>query len=357
MDLVELPHHVIQRVFDFLEPLDVYWCRCVCKTFHQESVEWLKKCPPIDACQCVARLIETYGNPILQCDGPQNRITEEQLFMKNAEMNGETPFENEPLTRWYFKHGTNFRHLPKSGVNKALESHLTGGMDCLPSFSFVRIDFRFCRLINQISFKYPTIGLAQYVSTEFELDDEIFKTSMHALLDIPKECCLSERILPIIESHIEVIHINRFASDHKVIITDWSDPQSTKPNLKDPEYPVRAFIYLIEEPSGHHPIDIVEFVRGFDFPVMRVCVEKRSLFYVKPSQDRLLQHPSAISIAFADDGRVLGFVIHSTYEESRINEFASILVETFGSIKFVNLLMPFDHGFDSSYSQILLIRI
>ncbi|XP_074594682.1 uncharacterized protein LOC141850052 [Brevipalpus obovatus] len=312
--------------------------------------------------------------------------------MKNAEMNGETPLEDDPITWWYFKHGTNFRHLPKSVVDKALESHFTEGMNCLPSFSFVRVNPVFHRLIYQIPFKYPTIGLAQYVTTELELDDEIFKTSIYALLDIPKECCLSERILPIIESHIEVIHINRFASDHKVIITDWSDPQSTKPNLKDPEYPVRAFIYLIEEPSGHHPIDIVEFVRGFDFPVMRVCVEKRSLFYVNPSQDRLFRHPSAISIAFAgkqiqssiqcfqefsnesdlsqevtkfkesikfpiDDGRVLGFVIHSTYGESRIDEFASILIKIFGNIKFVNLQTPFDHDSDSSYSQILLIRI
>ncbi|XP_074595602.1 uncharacterized protein LOC141850785 [Brevipalpus obovatus] len=170
MGLVELPNHFIQRVFDFLEPFDVYRCRGVCRTFYHEAVKWLEKCPPVDACQCVARMIETDEVPLLKCDRPQNGITKKQLITKNAEMNGETPGDmfEEVLTWWYFKHGTNFRHLPKSGVDKALESHFTEGMDCLPSFSFVRVDYRFCLLIHQISFRYPTIGLAQYVTAELD---------------------------------------------------------------------------------------------------------------------------------------------------------------------------------------------
>ncbi|XP_074595331.1 uncharacterized protein LOC141850574 isoform X2 [Brevipalpus obovatus] len=317
----------------------------------------------------------------------KNGITGEQLIMKNREMNNKNPCD-EILFWWYFKRRTNFRHLPKSGVEKTLESFLNEGMDCLPSFSFVRVDHCFHHhLIEEISFGYPTIGLSQDIQNEPKLDDEIFKTSVHALLGTPKECCISEGIFSFIVPHIEAIHINRFASDHKVIITDWSDPESIKPDLEDPEYPVKAFVYFVKELSGHS-MDIIEFVSGFDFPVMRAPMDEGYLLYWNPSKDRLIRQPSGISLAFAgkqvlssiqcfrelsnesdltqevtkfknsikfptNDGRVLGFVIHS-YGKSRIEEFSSILMKTFESVKFVNLQMLVDHDADF---QILLILI
>ncbi|XP_074594844.1 uncharacterized protein LOC141850189 [Brevipalpus obovatus] len=267
-------------------------------------------------------------------------------------------------------------------------------MDCLPSLSLVRVGPLFRDLTSQISFRYPTIVLVQfmYVSLDLKLDDEIFETSVPALLDIP-ESCLSDRVKPFLQAHIEAIHVNRFASDHKIIITNWSDPESTKPNFKDPEYPVRAFIYFVQDPSFHHLIDIVEFMRGFDFPVMQVCVEEGSLFYVNPSKDRLFQRPAVISIAFGgkqiqssmhsfqnlsnesdfteevtkfknnikfptDDGRVLGFVIHRYCpKESRLEKFTNILMRTFGSIKMVSHQLLLSYNLDSSYLLIFLIRI
>ncbi|XP_074593194.1 uncharacterized protein LOC141848947 [Brevipalpus obovatus] len=399
MDIVLLPSHIIQRIFDFLEPRDVYRCRYVCKTFHHEASQWLTRCPPIDAFQSVLRLISTDGGSIFERKTPENERIEEEIFVKNAGMNqdpGGIAIRPKRLAWWYLKRRNNFRHLPRHEVDKALKSFFQEDMHCVPSFSFILSDFRPGLLMPSNSFRYPTIALILCYD-HLELDDEIFRTPLQTLLDIPKDTHLSEHLKSSIKPYIEAIHINRFASDHKVILTDWFDPGSMRPNLDDPEYPVKAFMFFSGYPGKNIPENfhqITQFLKGCNFPVMPVF-DVHILLYVNPAEDLKLPPPRIISVAFAgkqiksamhvfheyanelefsqqvlefknsldfrtDDGRVLGFLAHAAgpiYDP--IGKYAYRLIEIFKSVKFVNIQMlnVMRHLFGSTHPSILLIRI
>ncbi|XP_074601337.1 uncharacterized protein LOC141855278 [Brevipalpus obovatus] len=400
MDIVLLPSHIIQRIFDFLEPQVVYQCRYVCKTFHHEASRWLARCPPIDAFQSVVRLIETNRGSIFERKTPQNERIEEEVIMKNEEMN-QVPRESEslpePLGWWYLKRGNNFRHFPRPEVDKAVKNFLQEGMDCLPSFSFIHANFQLDDLIRSNSFRCPTIALIQRSSAHFRLDDGIFRTPLHTLLDIPEDIHLSEHLESYVEPYIDAIHINRFASDHKVILTSWFNPESIRPNLDDPEYPVKAFMYFTGWLDYIHAEDyeeIDQFLEGCNFPVMS-CLDICSLFCDNPSKYASLTEPPLFSVAFAgkqiksamhffqkfadelefsqqvlefkssldfqtDDGRVLGFIAHVAEPVYHpIGKYANRLIKIFESVKFVNIQMRnvFEDKFGSNNPAILLIRI
>ncbi|XP_074594492.1 uncharacterized protein LOC141849883 [Brevipalpus obovatus] len=401
MDIVLLPPHIIQRIFDFLKPQDVYQCRYVCKTFYRETSRWLTRCPPIDAFQSVVRLIEMNNVTLFKRRTKRNEKTEMKVIMENEKMNGSFRaflHQPAPLGWWYLRRRDNFRHLPRPEVDKALKSFVQQDMDCLPSFSFVHADYHLEDLIYSSSFRYPTIALIQSSNVRLELDDEIFRTPLHSLLDIPEDSHLSKHAKPFIEPYIEAIHINRFASDHKVIITNWSDPESIRPNLDDPEYPVKAFILfavVLLNDVEHDFEEVDRFLEEFNFPVMSSGSGYFSIFYANPSEGLSLSESPLISVAFVgkqikaamhvfqefaneleflqeviefknhldfqtDDGRVLGFLADAADRiDSPLGKHANKLIEIFESVKFVNLPIIHvpNHKFGSNHPAMLLIRI
>ncbi|XP_074593197.1 uncharacterized protein LOC141848949 [Brevipalpus obovatus] len=401
MDIVLLHSHIIQRIFDFSGPQDVCQCRYVCKTFHHEASRWLTRCPSIDAFQSVVRVIKMRGRRLFESKSPGNERAVMEVFMKNEEMNAGSRRlwdQCEQLGWWYLKRKDNFRHLSRPRVEKALKNFLKEGMDCLPSFSFIHTDYDQDHLMSSNSFQYPTIAVIHRsnLDIEFELDDEILRTPIRTLLDIPEDSHLLEHLNSYIVPFIDAIHINRYAPDHKVILTNWQDPENMRPNLDDPEYPVKALMFFTGYLVKNDPEEeIDQFLEEFTSPVMYCDFGYISLFYFNPLEDVGLIESHLISVAFAgkqiksamhvfhkyadqlefsqqvlefknsldfrtDDGRVFGFLAHAAgpiYDP--IGKYFNRLIEILGSVKFVNILVEniSKQKFCSNHPAILVIRI
>ncbi|XP_074594990.1 uncharacterized protein LOC141850308 [Brevipalpus obovatus] len=263
-------------------------------------------------------------------------MTEWRIFIKNEQMNkfprllGGIP---TPLSWWYLKRRDNFRHLPRPQVMKALKNFLQEGMDCLPSFSFINARYDLIDLIRSNSFRYPTIAL-MLCYYRIELDDEIFRTPVRTLLDIPEDSHLTEHLSSHISPYIDVIHINRFASDHKVILTNWHDPGSIRPNLDDPEYPVKAFMFVTGHLVENIPEDLEEidqFLEGCSFPVISV-LNAYSLFC--DNQLKCSSHPESplISVAFA--GKQVKSAMHVFHKFADGFEFSQQVLKFKSSLDF-----------------------
>lgn len=42
--------HIIRRIFHYSRPYDIYQFGLVCRNWHEEAIQFLRKCPPIDDC-------------------------------------------------------------------------------------------------------------------------------------------------------------------------------------------------------------------------------------------------------------------------------------------------------------------
>ena len=202
--------------------------------------------------------------------------------------------------------------------------------------------------------------------------------------------------------HLEAYHINQLISKHKVIITDWCNPKSIRPDLDDPQFPVKSLIYIIEDDefrksltpaSIKHLSTINEFVKDRDLTLLGGFIHETPIHYSNPQENGLFRRTSAISIAFAgkqvkssmkvfkkytdetrfttgilkfkksldfptDDNRVLGFMFlnDSMGVYGTCEQFMDKLLDTFTSVKFVKIRMK-RSNFPLGSLAICLIRI
>ncbi|XP_074595485.1 uncharacterized protein LOC141850699 [Brevipalpus obovatus] len=110
-----------------------------------------------------------------------------------------------------------------------------------------------------------------------------------------------------LEGFVQGFSINASISNHKVVITDWTDRRSRRPNPTDEEFPIKAFIHftLPEKCGGRTKQAIKKVSEGSNFDVTGVSLDKEAWyhdFFIKGFQESV-----AISIAFA--GKKVGSAV------------------------------------------------
>lgn len=136
------------------------------------------------------------------------------------------------IDRQYFKPPSRFSKT--LDIKIPLRAFFGENMKCFPSLSFIFSDFYISDIINEIPMNYSSVMVSR---NTFKLyPGSLDLNFQHGNIDFEKKCVKN--------IFLDAIHINRFVSNHKVIITDWSDPESLKPDLKDRKFPVKSVIFL-----------------------------------------------------------------------------------------------------------------
>lgn len=174
-----------------------------------------------------------------------------------------------PRCDWWFHFRNDKLEIAmKMNALKSLENFLEKDLSCIPSFSLVQI----CQLGTQklfsYSLKFPAVVLFNPESGIFHREkrqicehldkvankENLFFNLPHSIF----ENMSWERSL---RTFFKGLYVNQYASDHKVIVTNWATQTSQDPNLGDQSYPIKAIIFFINknqdalDASCHHRIE------------------------------------------------------------------------------------------------------
>ncbi|XP_074593400.1 uncharacterized protein LOC141849102 [Brevipalpus obovatus] len=203
MEFVTSNPFLVRKILDFVPFCDVYKCRLVSRIWFQEASRQLNKCPPLNNFTVVIEAKDSRSD--LMC-------------LK--------------IDRQYFKPQSRFAKTLSTKI--PLQGFFGGHMKCYPSLTFIYSDFYISDIINEIPINNSTVMVSR---NSFKLHPGSLDLNFQfGNIDLENKC--GKNIF------MDAIHFNRFASNHKVIITDWSDPESLKPDLKDEEFPVKSVIFL-----------------------------------------------------------------------------------------------------------------
>lgn len=309
-------------------------------------------------------------------------------------------FRRMSWENWFFWRGSTFKLSVDPNPRRYLKNFFDKDMRCIPSFSFIILG-RFRDAISSILPRNPTvvINLCRYsnlrVTNGSELEiyealDEYFKTP-ELFESLPHDKMSAER-------YIEGFHLNRYTSNHRVIVTNWSDPKSQRPVRNDPNFPIKSMVLLtntsftMDGKTGIAAYKSVfaNFMLGSSFDVSGGILCHDSDFLYHDSEFEGLRPSNGISIAFlgrdiksawlkvgdrefsrksvklkacdfkkeleesqcfpVDDGRVLGFYYegraesHDKYLGTESFAFTTIS-KIFPSIKLFRIQLRFSHNF------------
>lgn len=308
---------------------------------------------------------------------------------------------------WFLMRGDNCETSTKCNVEECLKSFMEGSLKCFPSFSLLNYHIlEPISSIPQISSRHPTIILPQtypWLPDNGKLkiyesigklvgDTNLFRTLMDENPLWDQDIRRQENSEP--EVLFQGIHINRYTSNHKVIVTNWSDSSSQKPDLSDEEFPIRSFLYFVC--LDYHKKLIEQFVERSSFDVSSKILGLGETVFYHDSTFVGFRSTIAISIAFAgkqiksslweielnenpsakdicaefksfrsnlkfplDDDRVFGFLLGSSQNQSQrkcllnVTEIISNIL--FPCIKYINL--GSDQNDQRSLVRLHLIRI
>lgn len=226
---------------------------------------------------------------------------------------------------------------------------------------------------DRLPFGYPTIVIKQeLVGISNKYASEIFGVPLRKpKLQELKDFCDWGPTKPPIELHYESFHINWHAADYKIIITNWSDPQSARPDLKSIEYPVRSLIYLAtpSEIYSHSTRKVRSFVQESNLILSGGLLADESKICVNQLVKRKFKPMSKMSIAFAgkkvksslhmikkpaimqreleefrtkikyplNDNRIIGFLMYSGFGWEPFAKFSSKASKVFPEISFTRI--------------------
>ncbi|XP_074594518.1 uncharacterized protein LOC141849903 isoform X2 [Brevipalpus obovatus] len=286
---------IIEKVFDFLQIVDLYQCQYVCRAWNEAAIWRLRKCPPINKCQLDF--------------SPQEW---------NAVINS-----NEPSVK------------------------------------------------NRLPFGYPTIVVKQeLVGLCSQFASEILGTPLRMPEAIKDPFDWGPKKPPI-ELHHEGFCINRHAANCKITVTNWSDPQSARPDLKSTECPVKSLIYLAtpSEVYSHSTRKIRSFVQESNLVLSGGLLLDNSKIFVNHVEKCNFKAIAKISIAFAgkkvksslhmikkpaimqreleefrsklkfplDNNRTIGFLMYSGFGWEPFAKFSSRASKVFPEIAFTRI--------------------
>ncbi|XP_074597985.1 uncharacterized protein LOC141852760 [Brevipalpus obovatus] len=317
---------IVERLFNFLYPHDLYKCQFVCKSWYDEARKRLTKCPTIDSYSMVATLRSDPSEPSEEKADFLTRV--KRLFVKEKKSLGD--IFNKFII---FSRGeTNFRPENLTDMEKAVKSFFEEDMQCIPSFSFGRFSPPFEALMDSVDFKYPTVRIESSQCHFFSKYDQ--NVPITRQLDLPADETWSTY-----GSVIQAFHINRYGADLKVIVTDWYDSKSNKPNLSDPNYPIKSLTYFIKKRNGKLEKAIEKYVKGSDVIISGAKFENHDQISFNTSGDPKFKFSPAISIAFAGKQVKTAVFDHTLSKDSIRSTFLSA-IENFKQ----NLDFPLDDG-------------
>ncbi|XP_074600148.1 uncharacterized protein LOC141854387 isoform X2 [Brevipalpus obovatus] len=312
--------HIIETIFSYLGAADIYSCGQVCKDWYEESARWLEH-HPIDNCALVRKDMTCELDSLragkkkkhLKVKDEVLDMLKSERFMIEPEISSEIELPTRtstplPKCYWWFS-------IRGDDILPFMEEHwqYTVGhvqnflrtKKLAPSFSFICVDDRFPRFSPAIATKIPSIVLQQpSLRITHHLEGKIYE----AISTFVKKPRLFESLVH--EKRRErsafkcfhALNVNRYSPDQKIIVTDWSDPSSVKPNLQCPEYPVKAFIYLIGESSTvNHERGIKKFLKNNTCNISRGEIDYGSRLRHYDPNTRTLTSSEAISIAFVGE--------------------------------------------------------
>ncbi|XP_074600486.1 uncharacterized protein LOC141854618 [Brevipalpus obovatus] len=352
---------ILERIFNHLQLLDVYNCRLVCRKWFEEATKFLAKCPAIDDFLVVIKKIDRELE-FLRDKGDFECI--ERLEKKRAKKFRVANEINRSIWELtlLLRGGRPGKVIKRYQVDRL--KRFINDTICIPSFSLITNNLtcyygnhEHSRSFSLVCAKFPTVMLS---STSFNFSEQSELQICETLGSFAEvsdwsarfdECvCTSARV------DICGFHINQFSSyPHKVIITDWLKPESKRPDLKDPDFPIVSFIYLTHH-EVHVESAIEKFLKGSSFDVTGGRIYGYEARY-HDNHIKDFQGTRAISIAFAGP-RVKSATWQIELSESLSKEYILKRVERFKrSLKFpINdgkvlgiLLGPYNQSFDPFY--------
>ncbi|XP_074600151.1 uncharacterized protein LOC141854388 isoform X2 [Brevipalpus obovatus] len=372
--------HIIETIFSYLGAADIHSCGQVCKDWYEESARWLEH-HPIDNCALVRKDMTCELDSLWAGKRKKlSKVKDEVLDMLMREgfmiEPGNSPAieldrsrKSTPLNTcywWFSVRGDDILPFMDEHSRDTVE-HVQNFLQTklAPSFSFICVDDCFPRFSSAIATKIPSIVLQQPSSRITNHLEGKIHEAISAFVKKPRlfESLAHERKKERSAfKHFHALNVNQYSHDQKIIVTNWDDPSSEKPNLQCREYPVKAFIYLIGE-SRIHEREIEKFIENNPSKISfgRVHVGSK-LSYYDPNT-RCLSYPKAISIAFIgervqtlieiehevsefrdkigfsiDDKHVLGFLFeHSRSYTDRMDAVAERICDSFPSIDFIRI--------------------
>lgn len=174
---------------------------------------------------------------------------------------------------------------------KLLQDFFGKGMRCVPSVSFICYDVigSYRNDLERINFHHPVVLIER---NSFKLNQKT------VFLELPRDKTSSPGTF--ISIGLEALHINRYTSANKIIITDWSNTNGFGLNLDDEESPVKSLIFfnsLVQCPPDFHTI---LRSRSLNVSGGRLNGYRDCPSFIDTNQQ--LKYPEAMSIAFAGKG-------------------------------------------------------
>lgn len=131
--------------------------------------------------------------------------------MNMVNYNFSSDLEYEYLAWWFFRRDSSYHSVTKHCLDQAVKSFFRNDMRCIPSFSFISFTDVFKKLIEEISFDYPTLRIKtvpMFLAPNFRDIQGISNIPLEYLLKISNEDILS-RSLSQMNLHIDAAHISQ----------------------------------------------------------------------------------------------------------------------------------------------------
>lgn len=200
--------------------------------------------------------LEEYESQWIKC------IIENRRMNKVRFNERKNPIEDF-LHYWFLQRNPLHLQLPASGVHDIVQSFLTSDAKCVPGFTFIMYRPEIKHIIRNIDFISPALLIDQ----GFRAPEETrpFHDSESDIITADTRNKYSHLRLRFqeVDSYFDGFHVNRDISGLKIIVTDWSDPMSPKPNVDDPEFPIGSVLYLETQDRGYEldTLEIQNFLR------------------------------------------------------------------------------------------------
>lgn len=216
------------------------------------------------------------------------------------------PKSSPPVPRcyWWFA-------IRGDEIHPFFETHWRDCVDCIwkflsikkfaPSLCFICTDNHFTTLSWFTPRNYPAIILNQRSFRISRHSERKLHEAVSTFVNQPRlfESLLHERgeqrsAFKLFQSLL----VNPYTHNQKIVVTDWDDPSTPKPDLQCSEYPVKAFIYFIGE-MRTRVRQLKNFVKNTSFHTTCAEVVGSSLLTYYDPNTGYTSSSEAISIAFA----------------------------------------------------------
>lgn len=246
--------------------------------------------------------------------------------MNKVEFNEHANLLHDWAYYWYITRNLKSRLLPKFETDDAVQGFLTSEAKCVPKFSFILYSEKFQHIMEKIKLHHPALlirqGGTRYIDGALEKDiDAKIETQFSAKISHPGLYLGSTMLY----SYFTSFHVNQYIPGLKIIVTDWSDPQSPRPNASDTEFPVKSVVYLGNPTAFNYDRadNIRKILKSFEPNISGGIIEygwrehDLPIFINDPAKDKL-KSGSRTTIAFA--GKKVESAVHKIKTWSNIGE-------------------------------------